>query len=47
MHVEWALTIVFPIFKRKGYVRNCSCYRAMKILEYIMKVVKRVLEKML
>ena len=33
------------IFKWKGEIWNCSCYRAMKLLEYGMKVVERVLEK--
>ena len=23
---EWALSIVAPIFKGKGDIRNCSCY---------------------
>ena len=26
MPVEWALSIVVPIFKWKGNIRNCSCY---------------------
>ena len=36
--VELALSIVIPIFKAKGDIRNCSCYRAMKLLEHGMKV---------
>ena len=47
MPAEWALSIVVPIFKGKGDIRNCRCYRAMKLLEHGMKVVERVLEKML
>ena len=47
MPVEWALSKMIPIFKGKGNVRNCSCYRAVKLLEHDMKVVKRVLEKKL
>ena len=39
MPAEWALGIVVPIFKGKDDIRNCSCYRAMKLLEYGMKVV--------
>ena len=31
----------------KGDVRNCSCNRAVKLLEHGMKVVERVLEKRL
>ena len=26
MPVEWALSIVAPIFKVKDDIRNCSCY---------------------
>ena len=37
---ELALSIVVPIFKGKGDTRNC-CYRAVKLLEYGMKVVER------
>ena len=33
MPVEWVLSIVVPIFKVKGYVRNCSCRRAVKHIE--------------
>ena len=44
---EWAPCIVVPIFKGKGDIRNCSCYRAVKLLEHSMKVVERVLEKRL
>ena len=28
MPVEWALSIVVLFFKRKGDIKNCSCYRA-------------------
>ena len=34
MPVEWALSIVVPVFKGKGDIRNCSCYRAVKLLEH-------------
>ena len=34
MPVEWALTIVVPIFKGKGDIRNCGCYVAVKLLEH-------------
>ena len=40
MPVEWALSIVIPIFKGKD-IRNCSCYGAVKPLEHGMKVVER------
>ena len=45
MPFEWALSIVATIFKGKGDIRNCSCYRAVKLFEHCMKVVERVLEK--
>ena len=34
-----------PIFKGNGDIRNCSCYRDVKLLEHGMKVVERVFEK--
>ena len=40
MPAEWALSIVVPIFKANGDIRNCSCNRAVKVVE-------RVLEKRL
>ena len=44
MPVEWALSIVVPIFKGRGDIRNCSCYRAVKLNELGMKVlVKKAL----
>ena len=47
MPVVWGLRIVVGIFKWKGYIRNCSCYRAVKLFQNGMKVVERVLEKRL
>ena len=47
MPAEWALGIVVPIFKGKGDIRNCSFYRAVKLLKPGMMVVERVLEKSL
>ena len=47
MPVEWAVSIVVPIFKGKGDIRNCSCYGVVKLLENEIKVVERVLEKRL
>ena len=43
MPADWALSIVVPIFKGKGDIRNCSCHRAEKLFEHGMKVVDRVL----
>ena len=45
MSAEWALSIVVPIFKEKGDIRNCSCHRAVKPLEHGMEVVERVLKE--
>ena len=45
MPVAWALSIAVPFFKGKGDIRNCSCYRAVKLLKHDMKVVERDLEK--
>ena len=47
MPAELALSIVVPIFKVKGDIRDCRCYIAVKLLEHGMKVVERVLEKRL
>ena len=41
------LSIVVPISNGKGDIRNCSCHRAVKLLEHGMKVVERVWEKRL
>ena len=47
MPAEWALGIVVPIFKGKSDIRNCSCYRAVKLLKHDMKMAERVLEKII
>ena len=47
MSAEWALSIMVPIFKGKGDIRNCSYYGAVKLLKIGMKVVEMVLEKRL
>ena len=47
MPVEWSLSMVVPIFNGKGDISNSSCYRAVKLLEHGMKVVKRMLGKRL
>ena len=36
-----------PIFKGKGDIKICSCYRSVKLLEYGVNVAERVLEKWL
>ena len=45
MPVEWAPSIVAPIFNGKGDTRNCSCHRAMNFLQHGIKAVKMVLER--
>ena len=45
MPVECALSIEVPMFKGKGDIRNCSCYRTVMFLEHDMKVGERLLEK--
>ena len=47
MPIEWALSVVLPIFKEKAGIRNCSSHRAVKHLEHGMNVVERVLEERL
>ena len=44
MPVEWALSIVVPIFNGKGDIRKCIDSTAVKLLEHGMKMVKWVLE---
>ena len=44
MPAEWVLSIVVPTCKGKGDIRKRCCYRAVKLLEYGMKVVERVLD---
>ena len=41
---EWAESILVPIFMEKSNIRNCSCYRAVKLLKHGIKVVEGVLE---
>ena len=44
MPVEWAVSIVVPIFTRKGDIVICCCYEAMMLLEHEMMVVDKTLE---
>ena len=37
--------MIVPIFKGKGDVISCGSYRGVKLLEYAMKIVERVLER--
>ena len=42
---EWKTSVIVPIFKGKGDVMSCRSYRGVKLLEYAMKIVERVLER--
>ena len=42
---KWQTSVLVPIFKGKGDVRNCSTYKGVKLLEHTMKIVERVLER--
>ena len=46
MPFEWTLSIVVPLFKGKGDIRNYSCYGSVKLLDHV-KVVEWVFEKRL
>ena len=43
MPAEWAISIVVPIFKGKGDIQDCGCYRAVKLHEHGMMVVEWLL----
>ena len=42
---EWVLSVVVPIFKRKGDAMSFGAYRGVKFLEHAMKTVEKVLER--
>ena len=42
---EWQTSVLVPIFKEKGDVKNCNTYRGAKLLEHAMKIVERVLKR--
>ena len=42
---EWQTSVLVPIFKGKGDIRDCNTYRGVKLLEHAMKIVERVLER--
>ena len=37
---EWKTSVTVPIFKEKGDVMSCGSYRAVKLLEHAMKLLK-------
>ena len=42
---KWKTGAIVPIFKGKGDVMSCGSYRGMKLLEYALKIVERILER--
>ena len=42
---EWKTSVIVPIFKGKDGVMTCGSYREVKLLEHVIKIVKRVLER--
>ena len=42
---QWQTSVLVPIFKGKGDVRNSNTYREVKLLEHAVKIVERVLER--
>jgi len=41
---DWQSSILVSVFKEKGDPMECGSYRAVKLLEHAMKVIKRVFE---
>ena len=44
MPAKWALSIVVPIFKGNGDIRNCSCYGAVMFFEHGIILVENLVE---
>ena len=42
---EWQTSVLVPIFKGKGDVRNCNTNRGVKLLEHATKIIEIVLER--
>ena len=42
---DWSSSILLPVFKGKGDSTECGSYRAIKLLEHAMKVIKRVFKR--
>ena len=38
---EWQTSVLIPIFKGKGDVRNCNTYREVKLLEQARKIIEK------
>ena len=44
---DWKESVLVPLYKGKGDMRDCGAYRGVKLLEHGMKVVERVFERRL
>ena len=44
---DWRYSVLVPLYKGKGDVRDCGAYRGVKLLEHGMKVLERVFERRL
>ena len=42
--VDWQKSVIIPVFKGKGDPMQCESYRAIKLLEHVMKLLERILE---
>ena len=42
---DWQRSILVPIYKGKGDPLECGSYRAIKLLEHVMKILEKVLER--
>ena len=42
---EWQTSVLVPIFKGKGDVRNWDAHKGVKLLEQAMNIVEKVLER--
>ena len=42
---EWQKSVLLPIFKEKGDVRNCNTFREVKLLDHTIKSVERALQR--
>ena len=41
----WKTSVIVPIFKGMGDVLSCGSFRGVKLLEHVMKIVERILER--
>jgi hypothetical protein len=44
---DWKESVLIPLYKGKGDVRECGSYRGVKLLEHGLKVLERILDKRL